>query len=190
MHGKRGAELLEELQKSAWLPPYNDSGVRSVSAEIRELLEALLETLSTAGSALRTDQSAQCGAVVYHRAIERNKRCVLAYINERARRIIAYRWDGGPSAATHLVDTLSGPESTFLNEYEKILGKYSDAVELDLTADKNPPRDLYIEIRVVRSCGEISTDAGTVHLKQGTQHFLKRADVEHLIRQGALEHIV
>lgn len=108
----------------------------------------------------------------------------------RLRRIQEYRWDVGASAATHLADSLSGPESTFLNEYNKILGKYCDHVELDLTADRKPPSDLYIEVRVLRDCGSVVTDAGSVTLRPGTAHFLKRSDVEHLIRQGALEHII
>ena len=85
---------------------------------------------------------------------------------------------------------MSGPESHFLNEYNKILGAYCDSIELDLTADVKPPRDLYIEVRVLRDCGSVLTDSGSVALRPGTAHFLKRSDVEHLIRQGALEHIL
>ena len=53
--------------------------------------------------------------------------------------------------------------------------------------DLQPPKDLYIEVRVVVDCGEIMTDTGSVNLEAGTVHFLRRSDVEHLIRQGMLE---
>ncbi len=190
MHGKRGADLLDQLTRTKFLPAFNEQALRTISAEIKELLEALLEAASVGGAALKKDLSAASGLIVYHRSIERNKRCALAYLYERLRRIVNYRWEGGASAASHLDGFLSGHEETFLNEYGKILGRYSDAVELDLTADCAPPRDLYIEVRVLRDCGSVMTNNGSIALKQGTAHFVKRSDVEHLIRQGALEHII
>lgn len=52
-----------------------------------------------------------------------------------------------------------------------------------------PPKDLYIEVRVLRDCGEVMTENGLVHLEANSTHFLRRADVEQLIRQGLLEQI-
>jgi GINS complex subunit 1 len=190
MHGKRGAELLDELRKSASVPPYNENGVRLVAAEIKELLEPLLEIVQNHRDELSTDQSYGAGVLVYHRSIQRNKRCALAYLMNRLRRIQAYRWEAGNVAAAHLAENMSAPETHFLAQYNKLLGKYCDQVELDLTAEAQPPKDLYIEVRVVRDCGAVVTDSGPVTLKPGTAHFLKRTDVEHLIRQGALQHIV
>lgn len=190
MHGKRAADLLEVLNDAKFLPAYNEPALRTIAAEIKELLEALLEAASVGGAALKKDLSAASGLIVFHRAIERNKRGALAYLYERLRRIVNYRWEAGASAATHLDGLLSAHEDTFLNEYGKILGRYFDEVELDLTADRAPPQDLYVEVRVIRDCGSVMTDNGSVALKQGTAHFLKRSDVEHLIRQGALEHII
>lgn len=190
MHGERGASLLRELSKSRWVPPYDGDGVRSVISEIRALLEELVDTVTKHGSSFRTDPGAASGAVVYHRAIERNKRCVLAYLHERMRRLVAHRWEYGAGSATALHDALSGTEATALNAYEKALGKYCATVQLDLTADQKPPRDLYIEVRVLRDCGDLMTDHGAVALRKGTAHFLRRVDVEHLVRQGALEHVV
>lgn len=139
---------------------------------------------------MRTDASLQAGVVVFYRSIQRNKRCALAYLYNRLQRIQAYRWEVGPSAASHLSENMSSSETTFLGAYNRLLANYSDAVDLDLTADPLPPRDLYIEVRVNRDCGSVLTDSGPVTLKPGTAHFLKRTDVEHLIRQGALTHIV
>ena len=50
-----------------------------------------------------------------------------------------------------------------------------------------PPRDLYVEVRVLKECGEIVTERGPVTLDLGSTHYLKRADVENLIRLGHLE---
>ena len=53
--------------------------------------------------------------------------------------------------------------------------------------DKIPPKDPFIEVRVLKDYGEITTDSGTVNLQKNTVHFLRRSDVELLIRQGVLE---
>lgn len=88
------------------------------------------------------------------------------------------------------MENMSPQEMGFLNGYNRLLGEYSDAVNLDLTADIKPPRDLFIEVRVKRDCGSVMTESGVLNLRQGTMCFVKRTDVEHLIRQGKLEHIV
>lgn len=54
------------------------------------------------------------------------------------------------------------------------------------TQDILPPRDLYIEVRVLQDCGELYTQSGPVNLTANSTHFLRRVDVEHLIRSGAV----
>lgn len=46
-----------------------------------------------------------------------------------------------------------------------------------------------MEVRVLRDCGEIMTESGIVNLEVNSTHFLRRVDVEQLIRQGLLEQI-
>merc|ERR1719454_1872205 len=62
---------------------------------------------------------------------------------------------------------------------------------LDLTSDVLPPEDRHIQIRVRdEGVGEIVTqDSGTVKLKKGWVHMVRRADVETLIRAGKIEHM-
>lgn len=167
-----------------------DAGIRHVSAEIKELAEPLLEIMTNHQRELADlSNGYAAGVMVYMRSIYRNKRCVLAYLMNRLRRIQAYRWETGTVAVSHLADNLSASEASFLTQYNKLLGAYGDSVELDLTADAQPPKDLYVEVRVLADCGSVVTDSGPVTLKPGTAHFLKRADVEPLIRQGLLEHV-
>ena len=52
-----------------------------------------------------------------------------------------------------------------------------------------PPKDLYIEVRVLEDCGEVLTETGTILLEKNTTHYVLRSDIEHLIRQGLLEQI-
>lgn len=190
MHGHSAALLLEQLRKTKWLPPYQESAVRQIAAEIKELLEPFLEIVQNHRNDLQTNPFYITPVVIYYRSIQRNKRCALAYLYNRLRRIVAFRWEAGTGAAARLGANVSGEERLFLQSYNRILGEYCDAVNLDLTAEVMPPRDLFVEVRVVRDCGCVLTDSGVVDLKPGTAHFLKRADVEHLIRQGALQHIV
>lgn len=161
-----------------------------MAAEIKELLEPFLEIMQNRASELRTNKSYTAGALVFFRSVQRNKRCALAYLLNRLRRIQQYRWEMGACAAAHLAENMSAPESHFLKEYNNLVGRYSQTLDLDLTADIQPPRDLFIEVRVRYDCGNVLTESGNVALKPGTAHFLKRSDVEHLVRQGRLEHIV
>jgi GINS complex subunit 1 len=75
----------------------------------------------------------------------------------------------------------------YFQNYNKLLTSYNEAIDLDLTSDLEPPRDLFVEIRVLISCGELVTESGPVSLDQGSTHYLRRSDVEHLIRLGHVE---
>ena len=61
---------------------------------------------------------------------------------------------------------------------------------MDITSDLSPPKQLMVEVRVLVDCGEIMTETGSVNLSKGTQHSLRRTEVEHLVRQGLLEELV
>ena len=48
-----------------------------------------------------------------------------------------------------------------------------------MSQDLEPPKDLFVEIRVLSDCGEIVTsDGNIIHLEQNTTHLLRRADVK------------
>ena len=42
-------------------------------------------------------------------------------------------------------------------------------------------------VRVVRSCGTVATELGTIEFKMGERYLVRKIDVEHLIVQGYLE---
>ena len=135
------------------------------------------------------DASIACGLVVHHQSLLRNKRCLLAYLNHRMQKIKALRWETGGVIPANLQRCLGPKELEFFANYDKQLGKYQQDYDLDLTQDLQPPKELHIEVRVLVDCGEIWTDSGPVHLDANTTHFLRRSDVEHLIRQGKLEQL-
>lgn len=72
-------------------------------------------------------------------------------------------------------------------EYSNLLSDYCVSAGVDLSSDLEPPKNLRIEVRVLVDCGEIMTENGPVTLDKDTTHYLRRADVEHLIRQGQIE---
>ena len=84
---------------------------------------------------------------------------------------------------------LSRTELDYFSEYNKLLSEYHESLDLDLTADLYPPKDLFIEVLVLEDCGEILTENGMVNMNKGTRPYLRRTDVEHLIRQGKCMHI-
>jgi GINS complex subunit 1 len=53
----------------------------------------------------------------------------------------------------------------------------------------DPPKELLIQVRVLENFGEVMTENGPIVLVKGASHFIRRTDVEHLIRQGILEHV-
>ncbi|KAJ0399549.1 hypothetical protein P43SY_006095 [Pythium insidiosum] len=151
----KAKELLRELQRSDWLPPYNDELVRQVVEEVGVLHEQILEKLRHA----------------------------------RLDKIKNLRWETGTIIPAHLAANMSQKETQFFHGYDQLLTDYMADFELDLTADATPPKDLFVEVRVLKDCGEIMTENGLVNLEVNSTHFLRRVDVEQLIRQGLLEQI-
>ncbi|KAA8499698.1 DNA replication complex GINS protein PSF1 [Porphyridium purpureum] len=197
MHGQRAFELVQQLRMSVGLPGYDEAGLKEVASEMRDLHGVLVESMQQMqrrvqhGEALDEAQvrAIQCSTVVHLRSVQRNKRCALAYLVNRARRIQMQRWELGATAAARSDSCMSAQEADFLRKYSDILGEYCDAVQLDVTAEIQPPSDLLIEVRVQEDLGTVQTEDGAMHLRRGTSLYVKRGDVEHLIRQGSLEQV-
>jgi GINS complex subunit 1 len=187
--GAKGKKLLQELKRSDWLPPYNEEGVRAVQQEISALEQEINDTLASKREDEELPIQVKIGLAVHHAALLRNKRCLLAYVRFRADKVTQLRWETGPVIPDLLRSNLSSIEQDFFNKYDRLLTDYQQDFGLDLTGDLTPPKELYIEVRALIDCGEIFTDSGLVRLEKGTRHHLRRSDVDHLIRQGKLEHL-
>ena len=110
---------------------------------------------------------------------------LLPYISYRCKRILEVRKEAGPVLPSSIEQGVLGQnELYFFNKYGDCLTDYSSNVGLDLTANLEPPSSINIEIRVLEDCGELLTEDGRLTLKQGTTLFVKKSNVEHLIRQG------
>ncbi|OSX75058.1 hypothetical protein BU14_0256s0011 [Porphyra umbilicalis] len=189
----RATALLRELTASRHLPPFDADALRSIAGEMRELLEIILTTIQAAAGSLASPRVA-AGVLVHHRAVQRNKRCGLAYLAARLARITHLRWAAGADvleAGGGVGDQLGPSEVAFVRRYNELLGTYFEEVGLDLVAEAVPPSDVYVEVRVKHDGGMILTeDGGACVLRKGSAHYLRVSDVEGLIRQGTLEQVV
>lgn len=185
MFGEVAIELLRELKNAKWIPRYNDDSVRKIIREIEALYKLILKTLQAHNYKV-DDPSLACGLVVHHQSLQRNKRCALAYLHNRAGRLSDLWWQTGTVMPAEVKENVSPNEVAFFEGYDKLMGAYMQEVDLDLTQEQNPPKELFVEVRVLKDFGEIQTDTGSVTLDKNTVHFLRRSDCELLIRQGVL----
>jgi GINS complex subunit 1 len=90
-------------------------------------------------------------------------------------------------------------------------GKWTD---IDLTGSLEPPKDLFIDVRVLKDAGEVQTEYGyvypgfalsrewfvksrfsltfrhrSINLTKNSQFYVRLADVERLIAQGYLQRL-
>ncbi|PIA12929.1 GINS complex, Psf1 component [Coemansia reversa NRRL 1564] len=210
MLGDEAFRLAKEAKDitSAHIPVYNEEQVRLVTQETRYLWTRIEEMIASLNSNNKTTGATAEGSQLntngqtslYILTAGRNKRCLLAYHHRRMEFLRSLLWSIhlAPSLVPPtLSQRLSPEEQNFSREYARLNSAYRDAVEdqlcpndsLDWTANGElPPRDMFIEVRVVRDCGEIVTESGVVNLHVGTQHYLRRSDIEHLLTIGYLEH--
>jgi len=193
MFGEKAFELIKEIKRApkGQVPAFNEDVVRQVFDEMRILFEEnQKEVAATHGG----EQGLFSGVQLRHASLERNKRCLLAYVYNRMMRLKELRWDIGSVLPANVKLNLCESEIKWYSEYSKTLAKYMTSVGgvgIDLTQNVVPPRSLYIEVRCVTDYGEFETEDGTVVLlKKNSQHFLPTSQCEHLIRQGILEHVL
>ena len=186
--GSLALSLIGDLERFEWLPLYDEEKVRQIKDEMGELVDEIVKTLNVTGCDL-SDPFFGAAVQLHHSALFRNKRCVIAYLRYRLNKIRALRWDATSTLPDFAKKNMSALERRFYGDYDKTLAQYCMDVNIDLMADLEPPKEICIEVRVLENCGQILTESGPLNLESGTTHYLRRSDVEHLIRQGRLEQI-
>ncbi|RCK65289.1 DNA replication complex GINS protein PSF1 [Candida viswanathii] len=157
----------------------------------------------------------QCQLFVTHLSMRRNKRCLLAYEKLRADKIAEFAWlnidpvEGTPSSTTMEsnvtpitknltnyttsldLNNLNHFEQDFFKQYQDLIMNFkSDFEDIDLSGDLNAPTNIFIDVRVLKDGGEVTTEYGSFNLIKDSQFFVRKSDVERLIQQGYLEEIV
>lgn len=128
------------------------------------------------------DPATACTLLVDHLCMRRNKRCLLAYHRTRTDKLEEMVWNGsdildlatqpqkGPHDSQSGADlgngegnssSLSPEEEEYVRQYSDLLAAYKGQwTDIDLTGSLEPPRDLFIDVRVLKDAGEIQTEYG------------------------------
>ena len=170
----------KRTQNLSHLPPYQTELVRSVAREVRDLgrdVASLLEPFQGSFDPA-AEQATACTLLVNHLSMRRNKRCLLAYHRTRTDKLEELVWSGsdildlcGQQAAgadgmtgahdSNTASSLSPQEEDYVRQYGDLLAAYKGQwTDIDLTGSLEPPRDLFIDVRVLKDAGEIQTEYG------------------------------
>lgn len=135
-------------------------------------------------NALKSDQF---GALVHHLSLVRNKRCLMAYVYNRAEVIRSFGWMVDMVLPEELQEKLSDTEKEYFKNHSAALQSYISESDVHLTVDMIPPKDPYIKVRVLDDIGEIALSDQVANLARHAIMFLRRTDAEQYITQGQME---
>ena len=133
--------------------------------------------------------------------MRRNKRCLLAYHRVRSDKLEEMCWNGrdvldieqqhhgkqvnGESSATANEagagnqSSLSPEEQEYVRQYGDMLAAYKGQwTDIDLTGSLEPPKDLFIDVRVLKDAGEIQTEYGYDHSSRTVLLMWQEANVQ------------
>ncbi|XP_029175868.1 DNA replication complex GINS protein PSF1-like isoform X2 [Nylanderia fulva] len=191
MFGKEAIKLITELDMYEDIRPFNEQVMRQVFEEMQSLYEANLVD----SNAIQNEGNNELLPSVHfrHTALLRNKRCILAYLFHRIRRLRQMRWELGSILPTEITANLLNAEVQWFQNYNKSLATYmrsigddqsGEMIGLNLTVNMSPPKMLYVEVKCLTDFGKLELDNGEIiTLKKNTYHLLPRAICEPLIRQ-------
>lgn len=215
MYGDLGNKLVQHAKRTqnlTHLPPYQTELVRAVTREVRDLDKDVADMLEPFQGSFNPgdDPATACTLLVNHLSMRRNKRCLLAYHRTRSDRLEELVWKGydvvdlagqqirdgasglagaqGAGAGDGSTSSLSPQEEDYVRSYSDLLAAYKGQwTDIDLTGSLEPPRDLFIDVRVLKDAGEIQTEYGAITLSKNSQFYVRQGDVERLIAQGYLQ---
>ncbi|KAG8197718.1 hypothetical protein JTE90_001640 [Oedothorax gibbosus] len=190
MLGDKALELIKQLQRCDYLYPIQDEVMKQVFEEMKALFE---ENQFDVNASMTGELQYHAAVQLRHAVLLRDKRCILAYLYNRLQLIRDTRWGFGPVLPPDVKSCLSEAEVNWFSAYNRNLATYMGSIGgmgVDLFANFQPPKSLYIQVRCLSEYGDFETsDGNTVVLTKNSTHFLQRTDCEKLIHQGILEHI-
>jgi hypothetical protein len=190
-HTTDAVDLLKELKAAWWLPPFNTSGVRTVITKIVALYDQSRALQSIPGMDMRSLEHSS-GPLVYLLNMMRNLDLLQCYLRHRMEKIEDMRWDVASSLPDDNLELLSVHERRYEKEFNDLLCSYQMATVVDITRDYDPPEDnLYIRVNVLQDVETfVGPDTGNnIDLRRGAVNYIRRGDVEHLVRQGKLRQV-
>ncbi|KAJ2949777.1 hypothetical protein O0L34_g11092 [Tuta absoluta] len=195
MFAEKVIELLKEAERNPeTIDQYNDEKIRQILEEMHLLFKLNMND----AHATVDNKNLWTTVQVRHTALERNKRCLLAYLYSRMEKIKTLRWEFGSVLPPDVRELLSDNEyewfskySTNLASYMRSLGQDIGYSGIDLTENLKPPKTLFIEVLCLVDYGKLELEDGDViMLKKNSRHFLPTSECQTLIRQGILKQIL
>ena len=189
-------DALRSIQTNV-LRPHPDQLIRTLARETRSLADQLA-TGQQVFSQIESDDGQVCALLIAALAMRRNKRVMLAHQAQRTDKLRELFWSaGGQTAAvlgqaTESRKNMAPAEVDFVRGYATLVNDYKAAFSkagLDLTAPTagRPPKELFVQVRVLKDVGDVETEWGTVSFTKDSLVFVRRPDVERLILDGYLE---
>lgn len=177
--------------------------VRDLEKDVANLLEPFQGSFDPAA-----DQAVACTLLVNHLSMRRNKRCLLAYHRTRTDKLEELVWNGSdvadlsgqqlreagagtgampPGGGDGSTSSLSPQEEDYVRQYGDLLAAYKGQwTDIDLTGSLQPPRDLFIDVRVLKDAGEIQTEYGYV----GWRFSLRDCSIAEFFTRLMINHLV
>lgn len=178
MYGDTAAKLIQDSRRTQnldTLPPYQDELVTSIIREILDLAkdaeelgqsynesqEELARLHHIPEEELQENRQMLCAMLVMHLSMFRNKRCLMAYTKLRADNLARMAWNEVDYLDPVNTYNLAPSEQEYLKQYSELVVDYKGIwTDVDLTGTLEPPRDLFIDVRVLKDAGEIQTEYG------------------------------
>ncbi|PSS07472.1 DNA replication complex GINS protein [Actinidia chinensis var. chinensis] len=195
MYGKKACELVKEFSSSepGQLSAFNSNLFAQVIEECNfhfHQLQSLLSKMQEEGSDNQTAKNADhFGALIHHLSLVRNKRCLMAYVHNRAEVIRSLGWMIEPPLPEEIQEKLSSSEKEYSKTHSATIKSYQSEMDLDLAVDMVPPKDPYIKVRVLDDIGSVALSDQIANLARHAILFLRRTDAETYISQGLMEEL-
>ncbi|XAR50568.1 hypothetical protein NMG60_11004923 [Bertholletia excelsa] len=133
------------------------------------------------------------GLLIHHLSLVRNKRCLMAYVYNRAEIIRSLGWSLGwmtePPLPEQIQEKLSKSEEEYSKRHSTTIKSYRSEMDIDLAVDMVPPKDPYIKVRVLDDIGSIALGDQKANIARHAILFIRRTDAEPYISQGLMEEL-
>ncbi|KAF0921449.1 hypothetical protein E2562_007004 [Oryza meyeriana var. granulata] len=139
MYGRRASQLLKELDacEAGQLAPFNSDVFDQVIRECNEhntQFQSLIRKMVEQNLDIETTRNEDhYGAAVHHLSLLRNKRCLMAYMYNRAEVIQSFRWKIGPVLPHEIQEKLHFSEKEYFKNHSAAIKSYISEMDIDLT---------------------------------------------------------
>ncbi|CAN6931450.1 unnamed protein product [Brassica oleracea] len=189
MYGRKRYQLVKDFAsgEKGHPKPFNSKLFDETIKECDQnhhLIQSLIRHLSLYIYTLQTNNrnADHYGALVHHLSLIRNKRCLMAYVHNRADIVRDLAWRVGLELLDlppEIQDKLTTLEKEYFKNHSVAIKSYMGKVGIELNVDMVPPKDPYIKIRVVGEIDQgIVISDKTTNFTRHSMHFLKRTDAE------------